>query len=478
MSESLKDKTKKGLIWCTIERIATQGIQFVFTILLARLLSPDVYGIIAMPLIFLAIAQVFVDSGFTNALIRKKDLTEEDLSTAFIFNILVGMVCYIVLYLLSPLIADFYNTPILSSVLKVTALATLFNPLCAIQQTVLTKRMNFRLQAYITVVSSIVSGIIGVWMAYNGYGVWSLVFQQVSSVVMRMLLLWLLSKWKPILSWSKSSFRYLWNFGSKIVVVGLIDTIYNNAYTFIIGKLYTAKDLGNYTRAQQFVELPINNVNSVMQRVTLPVLSEIQDENERLNAVYVKLLRCVSMVMFPLMIGLASVAEPLVRILLGDQWMGCVLMFQILCFAKIWTPLNAVNVNLLQLKGRSDLFLKAEIIKKIVLTVIITATFSFGIIPMLLGYGLAIIIVFFINCYYTKKLIGLTYSKQVQTVVPFLIYSITMFLVVLFATAHINSLYLQALAGGIIGMAVYSALLLVFNRQTILEFKELIKRKK
>lgn len=238
MSDNLKTKTRKGLVWSVIERFATQGVQFLFGIILARLLSPEDYGTIAMPLVFLAIAQCFIDSGFSTALIRKPELTEEDLSTAFYFNIGVGVVCYLALFLTSPLIADFYNTPILSDLLKVTALATLFNPLCAVQQALLTRKIDFKTQAVVSLSGAIVSGIVGLTMAYSGFGVWSLVCQQVGGYIIRTILLWGFSKWKPKRVWSWESFHYLWGFGSKLLGSGLLDTIYKNIYPIVIGKFF------------------------------------------------------------------------------------------------------------------------------------------------------------------------------------------------------------------------------------------------
>ena len=362
--DNLKHRAKRGFIWNTVERLVTNGIQFILTVILARLLSPEDYGIIAMPAIFLAIAQVLIDSGFANALIRKQDLDEKDLSTAFYFNIFVGLASYLILFLASPFIADFFKTPILSKLLKVTALVIFFHSLGIVQQALMTKRMDFKIQAVISACSTFLSGVIGVWMAYNGYGVWSLVFQQVSASLLRVVLLWFYGHWHPLRLWSKESFHYLWTFGNKIVIIGLLDSIFNNIYAFIIGKQYNANDLGNYTRAQQFVELPIKNIGGIVQRVTFPLLSEIQDEKKRLRDIYLKLIEMTSLLVFPLMMGLAAMADPLIISLLGAKWSGCVIMFQVLCAAKIWTPINSINSNLLQVKARTDLLLRVEIGKK------------------------------------------------------------------------------------------------------------------
>lgn len=356
MSENLKSKTQKGLVWSFVERFATQGVQFLFGIILARLLSPEDYGTIAMPLVFLAIAQCFIDSGFSTALIRKPDLTEEDLSTAFYFNIGVGVICYFALFLSSPLIADFYNTPILSDLLKVTALATLFNPLCAVQQAILTRKIDFKTQAIVSLSGAIVSGSVGLVMAYSGYGIWSLVFQQVGGYVIRTILLWMLGRWKPKRKWSWESFRYLWGFGSKMLGSALLDTTYNNIYPIVIGKFFSANDLGNYTRAQQFSSLPSSNVTGVLQRVTFPILSSIQNEDERLARNYRKILKMSAFLIFPMMLMLSAIADPLIRVLLTDKWEGSIILLQIVCFQMMWYPIHAINLNLLTVKGRSDLF--------------------------------------------------------------------------------------------------------------------------
>ena len=416
--ESLKNKTKKGLAWSMIERFATQGVQFLFGIILARLLSPDDYGIIAMPLVFLAIAQCIIDSGFSTALIRKPELTEDDLSTAFYFNIGIGILCYAVLFFSSPLIADFYHTPILSSLLKVTALAVLFNPLCAVQQAILTRKIDFKTQAIVSLSGAVVSGIVGLYMAYNGFGVWSLVFQQVGGYVMRTILLWILGKWKPKRKWSWESFHYLWGFGSKMLGSGLLDTIYNNIYPIVIGKYFSAQDLGNYTRAQQFSSLPSSNVTGVLQRVTFPVLSSIQNEDERLAKNYRKILKLSAFLVFPMMLMLSAIANPLVRILLTDKWIGCVILLQIVCFQMMWYPIHAINLNLLTVKGRSDLFFRLEIFKKIMGVCIMFITIPHGIIWMVSGGIVSSMLSLIINTYYTGKLINVGYFKQMGDLLP------------------------------------------------------------
>lgn len=453
--ESLKNKTKKGLAWSMIERFATQGVQFLFGIILARLLSPDDYGIIAMPLVFLAIAQCIIDSGFSTALIRKPELTEDDLSTAFYFNIGIGILCYAVLFFSSPLIADFYHTPILSSLLKVTALAVLFNPLCAVQQAILTRKIDFKTQAIVSLSGAVVSGIVGLYMAYNGFGVWSLVFQQVGGYVMRTILLWILGKWKPKRKWSWESFHYLWGFGSKMLGSGLLDTIYNNIYPIVIGKYFSANDLGNFTRAQQFANLPSSNVTGVLQRVTFPVLSSIQNEDERLERNYRKILKLSAFLVFPLMLLLSAVSTPLIRILLTDKWAGCIILLQILCFALMWYPIHSINLNLLQVKGRSDLFFQLEVIKKILGVIIMCITIPNGIIWMVGGGIVGSIFSLFINTYYTGKLINVGFCKQMGDLLPIFGVSFTMWGIVHATFLLTENIYAQLSLGVIVGPLFY-----------------------
>lgn len=455
MSENLKVKTQKGLVWSFIERFATQGVQFLFGIILARLLSPEDYGTIAMPLVFLAIAQCIIDSGFSTALIRKPDLTEDDLSTAFYFNIGVGVVCYLLLFFSSPLIAEFYNTPILADLLKVTALATLFNPLCAVQQAILTRKIDFKTQAVVSLSGALVSGFAGLTMAYNGFGVWSLVCQQVGGYAIRTILLWVLGRWTPKRRWSWKSFHYLWGFGSKMLGSGLLDTIYTNIYPIVIGKLFSANDLGNYTRAQQFATLPSSNVTGVLQRVTFPVLSKIQNEDERLARNYRKILKLSAFLIFPMMLMLSAIADPLVRVILTDKWKGCIILLQIVCFSMMWYPIHAINLNLLTVKGRSDLFFRLEIFKKVCGVCVMCVTIPHGIIWMVSGGIVSSMIALVINTYYTGKLINVGYLRQMGDLLPIFGISFFMWLVIHVFLWLTSNIYIQLPLGIFAGLLVY-----------------------
>ena len=317
MAESLRKKTLYGMSWSLVENFSLQGIQFVIGVLLARVLSPSDYGMVGMLAIFTAISQTLINSGFSTAIVRKTDRTQTDLSTAFWFNIGVGIVLYFILFFSGPLIARFYNVPLLADLIKVTAITLIFNSLCIVQQALFTIKMDFKTQAKISVSSSLTTGVIGVVMAYNGFGVWSIVWPGVFGGALRCILMWVFSKWRPDKIFSTASFKDLFSFGSKLLLSGLIDTTYNNIYPIVIGKKFSATDLGYYSRAEGYSQLPATSITGVLQRVTFPMLCEIQNDMSRLEHVYRQLLRLSAFVVFPAMVGLAALAEPLIRLTSG-----------------------------------------------------------------------------------------------------------------------------------------------------------------
>lgn len=475
-TESLKQKTTKGIFWSTIERFSNQGMSFLFSVILARMLDPSDFGIIAMITIFFAVAQSFVDSGFSNALVRKTDRREEDFSTCFYFNIGVGIIAYIVLFLIAPLVASFYNQPILSPIIRITGLGVVLNSLCVVQQALFTIKIDFKSQAKVTLSATIISGIVGVILAYQGYGVWALVWQGVVLSLVRMGLLWLMSKWRPTTGFSKSSFNYLFGYGSKLLASGLLDTIYNNIYPIVIGKFYTPAQLGNYSRALSFAQLPSSNITSILQRVTFPVLSTIQDDIPRLQANYRRLLKLSAFIIFPLMTGLAAVAFPMIRLILTPKWEGCSLYLQIICFALMWYPIHAINLNLLQVKGRSDLFLRLEIIKKIVGVCIMCITIPLGITAMCIGMVASSLISLFINTYYTGKLINIGCLKQMRDLTPIFINSLIMGGIVYFSIQISDNDILQLSLSIIVGVLSYIGGASMITRSELKEFRNLFKR--
>lgn len=477
MAESLRQKTTNGLLWSSVERFSNQGVQFLFSIILARLLSPSDYGIVAMVVIFFAIAQTFVDSGFSSAIVRKKDRTESDLSTCFYFNIFVGLGFYFLLFLCSPFIADFYDQPILSPIVKISGLTVLINSLCIVQQAQFTIRIDFRTQAKVTLTSTVISGIIGILLAYLGYGVWALVWQGVTGSFVRMILFWILSKWRPRESFSKDSFHYLFGYGSKLLASGLLDTTYNNIYPIVIGKFYSPAQLGNFTRAQGWASLPSSNITGVLQRVTFPVLTEMQDDDERLATNYRKLLRLSAFVVFPLMMLMAAIASPLIRVVITAKWDACVPYLQIICFAMMWYPIHAINLNLLQVKGRSDLFLRLEIIKKVVGVCVMCVTIPLGVTAMCFGMVFTSINALFINTYYTGKLINVGYLTQMRDLLPIIFISLLMGVCAYASTWLFSTEWIKLFVAVVIGGIMYLILSIFFAKDEYIEVMNVIKRK-
>ena len=472
MGESLKNKTVKGTIWSTLERFSVQGIQFVVMIIMARLLTPEDYGLVGMLAIFIAVSQSLIDSGFSQALIRKQDRSEIDNSTVFYFNIGVGIILYFILFFSAPLIADFYKEPLLVPITRAIGLSLVFNSLVVVQRALLTIKLDFKTQAKASATGAIVSGILGIWMAYSGFGVWAIVWQQLSNLAVITILLWILSHWKPIWAYSWTSFKELFGFGSKLLASGLLNTIYGNLYLIVIGKVFKASDLGYYSRAHQFTDFASSNITGIFQRVTYPVLCTIQDDDVRLSTVYRKLLKTSAFIIFPLMTGMAAVARPMIISFLTDKWLFSSSIIVILCLAQMWYPVHAINLNLLQVKGRSDLFLRLEIIKKVQGILMLCITLPLGFIPMCWGMLANSIIALIINTYYTGKLINLGFFAQMRDLFPSLILSVSVGGIVYLTMEYLQiESWIELTIGVIEGIVLYIGFAKLFH---FTEFSELI----
>ena len=421
---SLKQKTISGLKWSFADNFVNQGLQFVFGIILARLLSPKEFGLVGMLTIFIAISQSFIDSGFSHALIRKNKCTNEDYSTVFFYNLGIGLLFYLLLFLFSGAIGNFYHEPILTLMIKVLGVNIIISSLSVIQKTILTKNINFKLQTNISIISSVSSGVIGIVMAYYGWGVWSLVWKNVAQNIINSALLWFWNGWRPAFVFKVKAFRELFGFGSKLLVSGLIDTTFTNIYYLVIGKFFSAAELGFYTRADQFKNVISQNITTTIQRVSYPVLATFQEDNVKLKERYKRLIKTTMYISFVLMIGLAAVAKPFVLILIGAKWEASVIYLQLLCFAGALYPLHALNLNILNVKGRSDLFLKLEIIKKAFDIPIILIGIVFGIKAMIIGMILGSTNAYFINSYYSAQLISYPVREQFIDILPSLVVSL------------------------------------------------------
>ena len=475
---SLKRKTINGIFWSSVDNFSSQGISFVFSIILARLLLPSDYGIIAVLSVFLAISQTFVNSGFSQALIRKIDRTEEDYSTVFYFNIAIGLFCYIILFLFAPLIASFFNHSILVLIIRVISLVVLFNSLSVVQQAHLLIRVDFKTQAKISLISVLSSGIVGVFLAYLDFGVWALVCQQVSFAALRCALMWIIVAWRPTKKFSKDSFRYLFSFGSKLLISGLLDTIWNNIYEIIIGKNFTASSLGFYSRAKTFASFPSSNLTSVFQRVTFPILSCMQNDIVRLRNNYRRIMRAVIFIVFPVMLVLCALAKPFILFLLTDKWSGSIILLQLLCLSFMWYPVNIINMNLLQVMGRTDLYLKIEIIKKLIGIIALIVSVPLGIIAMCIASFVTTLIYVIINTYYTGKFLNFGFIEQMSDIIPTIILSLFTSFVVGYIIALVDvSSFMQLLLGGIVSIILYISIARLFNFVELKELKDIIKQK-
>ncbi|WP_297678119.1 lipopolysaccharide biosynthesis protein [uncultured Bacteroides sp.] len=462
MQGSLKNKTIRGVGWSFIDNIASSGITFLIGLILARLLTPEEYGVMAMIAVFIAVSNSIIDSGFSNALIRKVHIERIDYNTVFYFNIVVSIFLYVSLFWASPAISAFFKEPILIDIMRVIGFVLLINALAIIPRTIFVRNVNFKIQTKVSLISSIGSGFVGIGMALAGMGVWSLVGQQLSRQFLNTLFLWLYCKWQPDWEFSVKSFNELFGFGSKLLLSGLINTIYKNIYYIIIGRFYASSVLGQYTRAEQFNTIFSSNLTNVVQRVSYPVLSSIQEEPERLREAYRKVIKTTMLVTFACMLGLVAVARPLISILIGEKWLPAVYFLQIICFAGMLYPLHAINLNILQVKGRSDLYLKLEIIKKIIAVGPITVGIYCGIEYMLWGSVLISFIAYFLNSHYSAKFVNYSTLDQLKDILPTFLTSFAvaffMWSISLLDWSVYILLPLQLLSGVLLAFLVYERL--------------------
>ncbi|QAV23176.1 lipopolysaccharide biosynthesis protein [Proteus hauseri] len=439
----LKQKTTNGLKWSAIERLTTQAVQLSVMLILGRMLGPTVFGLIGMLAIFIAISQTLVDSGFSNALIRKKIKSESDYATTFYFNIFISFLCYIILYISSPYIAEFYNQPQLEILTKIQGLVIIVNAFSIIQRTKLTINMNFKTQAKVSLLSVFLSSILSIYTAYLGFGVWALIIQILSFSLLNTILLNISLPWIPKKRFSKRSFSYLFGFGSKLLLSSLIDTIYNNLYQIIIGKIFSANQLGLFAQANNLSYTPSMALTSVIQRVTYPMLSHVQNNKVEFDSIYLLTLRLTALIVFPLLIGLGIIAQPFILIILGESWSYTATLLSILCIAYMLYPIHAINLNLLQVKGRTDLFLKLEIIKKVLVTIILIITVPLGIEAICIGIVIQSYLALLINTYYTGRLTSINIKKQCKYLFPIWIITIVTALFSWNISLYIENIYIQ-----------------------------------
>lgn len=467
MADSLKSQAVKGVVWSAVERFSVQGIQFVLSIIIARLVAPSEYGLIAMLGIFLAVAQTFIDSGFSNALIQKKDRTEVDFSTVFYFNIVVALVAYLLLFLSAPYIAFFYKEPLLDAVVKWVGVGIVISSFSITQRTKLTIQLDFKTQAKASLFSVILSGSVGVFLAYCGYGVWALVSQSLVGSFFNTCFLWMFTRWMPFGAFSIVSFRSLLAFGSRIFLSGLLHTIYLNLYTLVIGRRYSATTVGYYNRAYSMVQYPSTNIVVIITRAIFPMQCELQDDEEHLNAFFVKYLKMSCYIVFPLMVGFAVLSKPLVLLILTDKWIYIENLISILCIAYMFYPIMVINVQMLMVKGHSALYLKAEIIKKILAICILIVTMPLGVEILCIGIIVYNLLDCIIVIYFVKKVFSTSYTLQIMQLYPILFLNIVMGVVIYFCMQLFMSPFLQLIFGFFGGALSYFLLSYVLHYEEL-----------
>ncbi len=456
------------MAWTTIERFSTQIVQFILSIIIARILLPADYGLIGMLSIFYAISVIFINSGFSQALIQKKDKSQEDYNTIFFFNVGSATFLYLILYFGAPFIASFYHQPKLIAITRVNSIILIINSLTAVQSAILVIRLKFDAIAKVSIISVILSGIVGVVLAYLGFGVWALVWQGIASASINSIYLFAMCRWIPTFSFSTLSFRTLFSFGYKVTLSSLINAVYNNISSLIIGKVFNATDLGYFSRAEGFSNLPANTVTQVVTKVNYPILAKLQDDNQKLTSTYSALLRAPVFILYPILFGIATLAAPIIVVLVGDRWLPSASLLPILCLTGLWSPLTHINLNLLYVKGRTDLVLKLELIKKPIAFALLFIAIPFGIQAICASIALYSFVAFTFNCYYTGKILNYGFWKQLKEILPFFGYSALMSLAVWAVTLPFSNDFVKLAVGIPTGIVTYYAIARVFCDKTLL----------
>lgn len=475
MTSNLKKETVHGVIWSAVEKFSTVGVLFIANIVLARILTPKDFGLLAVITIFVQIAQTLIDSGFSNALIQKKDRNQVDYSTVFFFNLFICIILYIILYVSSPLIAKFFENEQLISLTRVVGLNFVIGALVSVHRTRLTVELEFKKQSIITLTSALIAAIISIYLAYKGLGVWALVCLSLINISLQTLLFYFCINWHPSLIFSVSSFRNLFAYSSNLLGASLIHLLYRNIYPILIGKKFSPVVLGYFNRADSFAMYVPQTISQIVSRVSFPIFSRLQDDNIRLRSAYSKYIILTSLIIFPLIICLIILAKPLTILILKEKWLPMVPMLQILCIDWMTDHICSINLNVLYVKGRSDLALRLEVVKKIIGFMIFIISLYWGIIGVCWGRVLYSFIAVYLNAFYTNRLIGLSLGKQIGDIIMPLLMSVIMGAFVLI-TSNLAQLYWNKIVVGmVVGFITYASLLFIFHRQIIKEVISLIR---
>jgi teichuronic acid exporter len=476
---SLRKQAVSGMVWTYSQQFGSQLISFIVSVVLARVLLPEEFGLIGMIAIFMGIGGALFEGGLTSSLIRTKELTQEDYSTVFYFNFCGSLVVYGLLFFGAPWIAHFYLQPSLLTIIRVYGLTFIISAFGTVQNTILTRELKFKKQAIISIPALVSSSLTGVFMAYQGYGVWSLVASALVNSLVISLFLWFSSDWYPKRIFNRHKFRQHFHYGYKLTLSAILDIIFTNIYQIVIGKYYSAAQVGYYTRANSLMMLPVGNVSGALNRVVFPLFSQVQDDIPRFRNAYKQIMQLVLFIITPVIVLMAVLAKPLVVLLFTDKWLSVVPIFQIICFTGILYPIHLYNLIVLQVKGRSDLFLKLEIIKKVILSIILIISFFFGFYALLWGQLIFSIVALLINTYYAGRILQYNMIKQLKDIMPIFVFAIAMLIVTFSIDLLLNSQenFLRLIVGGISGLSVYFLISWLFKFESITDIKNLIFKK-
>ncbi len=477
-ADSLKSRAIRALSWSLVESAGLQGVRFIVGMVLARLLFPEQFGLVGMLTIFTAVAQSLLDSGFGAALIQKSDATQADMCSIFYFNILAGLAAAGLLCLAAPWIAAFYNQPVLTSVVRAMSLTIVVNSLGLIQSVIRIKRMDFKTQTKISLTANVLSGAIAVILAFQGFGVWSLVVQQVLAAFSQTACLWLFNTWRPSVIFSFKSLREMSRFGTRLLASGLLNQIFDNIYSVVIGRAFALGELGFFARAKSMGELPSQLLCSAVGKVAFPVFSVIQGDEVRLKRGMKKALTTLAMVNFPIAIGLAAIARPLVIVLLTEKWSGAILYLQLISLTMWLYPAQVINLSLLQALGRSTLFLRLEIIKKILIVINVAITWRWGVSAMICGIIALTIVNYGLNSYYAGALIGYPVWDQIRDFFPYLIASMLMGAsVYLVGLLPFPNDYSALLTQALVGVVTYAGSCRLFRLEAFMDMRKEVRNR-
>ena len=477
---SLRKKAIGGVIWTVVDTFVLRGFSFLATIILARWLGPEEFGLVGMIAVFIAIGTSITDSGLSNSLIRTKNADDKDFSTVFILNLALSAGVYLFLFLAAPYIADFFDQPVLKNLVRIYCLSFIFSAFSAVQLARLTTDMQFKKITKLNIPGTIIGTFTGLVMGYFGFGVWSIVCMYLTTQLIKSISLWLSSDWRPSMQYSKEKAKYHYSYGYKLMLSGLLNTVFKNIYNIVIGKFYSARELGFFERSKSFNEYPVTTITGVVSRVTFPLLSNLQDDKERISFVYKKLMRLTFFITAPLMFGAAAIAHPLFLLVLGEQWVEAVPYFQILCLAGMFYPIHAFNLNVFKVYGRSDLFLRLEIIKKVIITIGLIIGFQFGIMGLVWSSVISNYLALFVNTYYSSGMINYSSKNQFLDMLPIFIIGGLMFGLVSLTLGYIEDtqLIFQILIGAFVGVVFYFLINRILKTESLIYLLTLLKEKK